>query len=157
MDDAVRVNDAAAALGAFWVGTMAYDGAEGRGSLFRYSEQGGLTTVLDGLTISNGLGWSRDRRTMYLVDSGPALIYALDVDDEGAVSHQRILARFDAGTEGSPDGLCVDADDAIWVAMWGGGAVLRLSPSGEVLARVSLPASQPSSCALGGAMPRRST
>jgi sugar lactone lactonase YvrE len=146
----VRTNDAAAdPWGRFWVGTMAYDSSPGRGALFRYGPESGVERVIDGVTIANGLGWSLDRRTMYFVDSGPAVVYAFDVDESGATSNQRTLARFDAKREGAPDGLCVDAEGAIWVAMWGGRSVRRLSPAGEDLARVDVDTPHVSSCALG--------
>jgi sugar lactone lactonase YvrE len=148
----VRVNDGAAdPWGRFWVGTMAHDAAPGRGSLYRWDDANGARTVREGVAISNGLGWSPDRRTMYYVDSGPAVVYAFDVDDRGELGAQRVFAQLDAASDGSPDGLCVDAEGAIWVALWGGGSVRRYAPTGEVIARVLVDTSQPSSCAIGGA------
>lgn len=147
----VRMNDGAAdPWGRFWIGSMAFDGSEGRGVLYRYQESTGTETVFGGATISNGLGWSPDRRTMYYVDSGPATLSVFDVDDVGDISGRRVLVRFDKRL-GDPDGLCVDADGAIWVAVWGGYQVRRYSPEGEPLAQVHLSTAQPSSCAIGGA------
>jgi sugar lactone lactonase YvrE len=147
----VRMNDGAAdPWGRFWIGSMAFDGGGGRGVLYRYQGSTGIETVFGGATISNGLGWSPDRRNMYYVDSGPATLSVFDVDDAGEISDRRALVQFDK-REGDPDGLCVDADGAIWVAVWGGYQVRRYSPEGEQLAQVHLSTAQPSSCAIGGA------
>lgn len=148
----VRMNDGAVdPWGSFWIGSMAYDAEPGLGNLYRYSDITGIETILQGLTISNGLGWSPDRRTMYFVDSGPSVVYAFDVDDEGSVSNQRILIQLGHENEGDPDGLCVDAEGALWVALWGGYEVRRYSPKGELIARVMIPTLQPACCAIGGA------
>jgi sugar lactone lactonase YvrE len=150
--DDVRVNDGAAdPWGRFWIGTMAHDSSEGRGTLFRYDGDGDVQTIKAGVSISNGIGWSPDRRTMYYVDSAPATVFAFSVDGDGGVSHQRVFAQLDATTEGSPDGLCVDAEGGVWVALWGGRAVRRYAPSGEALAQVAVESPNPSSCAIGGA------
>lgn len=148
----VRTNDGAAdPWGRYWIGSMAFDAKEGRGSLYRYHETSGLETLLSGVTISNGIGWSLDDRSMYYVDSGPGTIYVFDVDDTGAVAHQRVFAQLDVPSEGTPDGLCVDAEGALWVAVWGGYEVRRYAPSGEIIGRVAVATAQPSCCAIGGA------
>lgn len=147
----VRMNDGVAdPWGRFWIGSMAHNAGEGRGTLYRYRESTGIDVVLRRATISNGIGWSPDRQTMYYVDSGPATLSTFDVDNDGEISNRRVLVQFDK-REGDPDGLCVDVDGTIWVAVWGGYQVRRYSPEGELLARVNLPTAQPSSCALGGA------
>jgi sugar lactone lactonase YvrE len=148
----VRTNDGAAdPWGQFWIGSMAFDYGVGRGSLYRFNETTGVKTVLANVTISNGLAWSADAKNMYYVDSGPATIYVLDVDEVGNVSNQRVFAQLDAKNEGTPDGLCIDEEGALWVAVWGGSEVRRYSPQGEQTARVQLTTSQPSCCAIGGA------
>ena len=147
----VRMNDGVAdPWGRFWVGSMAFDSSEGGGSLYRFHESTGADTVLDNVTVSNGLGWSPNRRTMYYVDSGPGTLYAFDVDELGEISRQRPFLQFDVATEGTPDGLYVDGEGAIWVAMWGGYEVRRYSPDAMQLARVRVPTAQPSSCTIGG-------
>ena len=84
--------------------------------------------MLDGLTTSNGIGWSPDGRTMYLADSGPRVIHAFDFDgDAGAISDGRILVTV-PDEVGTPDGLTVDAAGDLWIAIWGGGDVRRYSP-----------------------------
>jgi sugar lactone lactonase YvrE len=147
----VRANDGAAdPWGRFWVGSMAYDAEVGRGSLYRFHEATGVEKMFGGVTISNGIGWSPDERTMYYVDTGPGTISAFVVDGRGDISSRRVLVQFDEEKEGGPDGLCVDAEGAIWVALWGGYQVRRYSPSGELLARVAVSTAQPSCCAIGG-------
>jgi sugar lactone lactonase YvrE len=149
---AVRTNDGAAdPWGRFWIGSMAFDEEKGRGSLYSFHESTGLSTVVPGVTISNGLGWSLDRRTMYYVDSGPGAVFAFDVDERGDVTNQRVFAQLDVSSEGTPDGLCVDAEGALWVALWGGYEVRRYAASGEVIGHVRLSTAQPSCCAIGGA------
>jgi sugar lactone lactonase YvrE len=148
----VRTNDGAAdPWGRYWIGSMAFDGGHGRGSLYTFHQSTGLATVLSGVTISNGIGWSLDRRTMYFVDSGPGTIFIFDVDDDGDIANQRVFAQLDVAKEGTPDGLCVDAEGAIWVALWGGYEVRRYAASGEVIGHVALSTAQPSCCAIGGA------
>jgi sugar lactone lactonase YvrE len=147
----VRMNDGMAdPWGRFWVGSMAYDAEPGMGNLYRYGHTSGTETILRGLTISNGIGWSLDRRTMYFIDSGPSVVYAFDVDDEGSISNQRTLVQFDHESDGDPDGMCVDAEGALWIAVWGGYEVRRYAPNGEFIARVSLPTRQPACCTIGG-------
>jgi sugar lactone lactonase YvrE len=148
----VVTNDGAAdPWGRFWIGSMAVDAEAGRGSLYRYHEESGVELMLANVTISNGLGWSPDQRTMYYVDSGTGTIHTFDVNETGEICNKQLWVQFDLEREGTPDGLCVDADGAIWVAVWGGYEVRRYSPSGVQLARVKVGTAQPSCCAIGGA------
>ena len=148
----LRMNDGAAdPWGRFWIGSMSKRIGDSRGSLYRFHESSGAELMLTNVAISNGLGWSPDRRTMYYVDSGPGEIYAFDVKDNGDISGKRLFRQFDTKNDGRPDGLCVDNEGAIWVAIWGAYEVRRYSPRGEQLARVNLSTAQPSSCAIGGA------
>ena len=128
----VRMNDGAGdPWGRFWIGSMAFSGEKGRGSLYRFHESTGTETVFGDVTISNGMGWSPDERTMYYVDSGPGTISAFDVDRHGEIAGRRLVAQLNVKEEGTPDGLCIDAEGAIWVAIWGGYQVRRYSPSGD--------------------------
>ena len=152
----VRMNDGACdPQGRFWAGTMAYDESPGAGALYRLELDGSCTTVLTGLTISNGIGWSPDGSTMYLNDSGTGCVDAFRFDGAtGAISDRRTLVRSDQPGV-VPDGLTVDEEGGIWVALWGGGAVNRYAPDGSLLASVELPVERPTSCAFGG--PDRAT
>jgi sugar lactone lactonase YvrE len=95
--------------GRFWAGTMADDHRDGGGALYRLDRFGQTELVLGDLTMSNGLGWSSDGRTLYLVDSGPRVVYAFAFDsDRGTISPGRILVTV-AEEVGAPDGMTVDA------------------------------------------------
>jgi sugar lactone lactonase YvrE len=147
----VRMNDGACdPQGRFWAGTMAYDESPGAGALYRLELDGSCTTVLTGLTISNGIGWSPGASTMYLNDSGTGCVYTFRFDGEtGAISDRRTLVRVDQPGV-VPDGLTVDEEGGIWVALWNGAAVNRYAPDGTLLASVPLPVQRPTSCAFGG-------
>ncbi|MBB4662818.1 SMP-30/gluconolactonase/LRE family protein [Conexibacter arvalis] len=146
-----RFNDGACdPAGRLFAGTMTYDVVPGAARLHRLDPDGSVRPVLDGLTISNGIGFSPDGATCYLVDTPTRRIDAFDYDvDTATLSRRRPLAEIEPGA-GDPDGLCVDADGAIWVALWGGSAVRRYAPDGRLLRMVELPAPQVSSCGFGG-------
>ena len=133
----VRMNDGACdPQGRFWAGTMAYDESPGAGALYRLELDGSCTTVLTGLTIANGIGWSPDGSTMYLNDSGTGRLETFRFDSgSGAITNRRTLVR--SNQPGVvPDGLTVDAEGGIWAAWWGGGAVNRYAPDGSLLASI---------------------
>jgi sugar lactone lactonase YvrE len=140
--------------GRFWVGRMAFDGAAGHAGLLRLDPDGRLSTVLTGLAIPNGLGWSSDGRTLAFIDSARREVSRYPYDPaSGALGTGGTLLSFeslDLPPEAVPDGMAVDVDDGLWVAVWGGGCVLHVSPDGAVLDRLLLPVSRPSSCAFGG-------
>ncbi len=146
-----RMNDAACdPQGRFWAGTLAHDQRPGGGALYRLDRDGRTELMLDGLTISNGLGWSPDGGTMYLADSGPRVVHAFAFDGErGTISDARVLVRVPEDV-GAPDGLTVDAAGDLWVAIFDGGRVHRYSPDGELRQALRLPARQSTSCAFAG-------
>jgi sugar lactone lactonase YvrE len=148
----VRMNDGACdPQGRFWAGTMAYAESPGEGALYRLELDGRCTTVLTGLTISNGIGWSPDGATLYLADSGTGRIDAFDFEAvTGSITRRRTIVSIDEPGV-APDGLTVDEEGAIWVALWGGGVVRRYGPDGVLLASLSFPVDRPTSCAFGGA------
>jgi sugar lactone lactonase YvrE len=147
----VRMNDGACdPQGRFWAGTMAYDESPGAGTLYRLELDGMCSTMLTGLTISNGIGWSPDGRTMYLSDSGAGLVEAFDFDGAtGAIGGRRTLVYIDQPGM-APDGLAVDEEGDIWVALYGGWAVNRYGPEGSLRATLDIPVAQTTSCAFGG-------
>ncbi|MEE1930793.1 SMP-30/gluconolactonase/LRE family protein [Streptomyces sp. TRM 70351] len=146
-----RGNDAAVAPdGALWAGTMRYDERQGGGTLSRIDGRGTVCQVLPDVTVSNGTGWSPDGRFMYYVDSPTRRIDVFDVAGDGArVTGRRPLAVVEEGA-GFPDGLCVDADGCVWVALWEGGALRRYTPAGTLDRVVELPVRRPTACAFGG-------
>jgi sugar lactone lactonase YvrE len=136
--------------GRFWVGSKGHHNEPGRGHLYRLDLDGTATTVLHGLTISNGLGWSPDESTMYVTDSPLGVIRAYDFDaSTGDIDNGRALIQLQPG-EGAPDGLCVDSEGAIWTALWGGSSVRRYSAAGELLGIVEVAASHVTSCTFVG-------
>lgn len=146
-----RMNDAACdPHGRFWAGTKADDNRAGGGSLHRLDPDGHTELVLDGLTISNGIGWSPDGGTMYLADTVPRVIHAFAFDgDRGTISDGRVLVEV-AGSGAGPDGLTVDAAGDVWVAIFGGARVERYSPDGVLREALEVPARETTSCAFAG-------
>jgi len=146
-----RMNDGACdALGRFWAGTLADDHRPGGGALYRLDRDGRTQLVLDGLTISNGLGWSPGGDVMYLADSGQGVVHAFAFDLEAGTLHDpRVLVTVPEAV-GAPDGLTVDSAGDLWVAIYGAGPVARSSPTGQLRKVLTVPASQGTSCALAG-------
>ncbi|MFI8187664.1 SMP-30/gluconolactonase/LRE family protein [Streptomyces sp. NPDC085946] len=144
-----RANDAAVAPdGALWAGTMRYDEAPGGGTLSRITGDGTVEPVLGDVTVSNGTGWSPDGRLMYYIDTPTRRIDVFDHAD-GRVSDRRTLARVEDGA-GFPDGLTVDADGCVWVALWDGAALRRYTPDGVLDRVIELPVPRVTACAFGG-------
>jgi len=146
-----RMNDGKCdPAGRFWAGTMALDKRPGAGALYRLDPDGRVHRILDGVSISNGLDWSDDGRLMYYVDTPTRSIDVFDFDvASGAIANRRALARVERG-DGWPDGLTLDADGYIWVALWAGAAVRRYAPDGTLDRVVAVPTTYPTSCAFGG-------
>ncbi len=135
--------------GRFWAGTMAYNQSRGAGALYRLDPDGGATQMLQGVTISNGLAWSPDGRTMYYVDTPTQRIDALSfVPATGDILDRRLAVRIPPEA-GAPDGMTIDEEGGLWVALWGGGAVHRYL-DGRLERVIKLPVSQPTSCTFGG-------
>lgn len=146
-DPSVRMNEGGCDPdGRFYAGSMAYDKRQGAGSVYRLDPDGTWSTVLTGVTISNGFGFSPDNGTAYYVDTPTGRIDAFTYSSEKGLTDRRPLVDVD----GRPDGLTVDDEGCIWVALFGGSAVLRYRPDGTLDDRVELPVSQITACALGG-------
>ncbi len=147
-----RMNDGKAdPTGAFWAGRMDLGAAPGLGSLVRIDPDLAVTTMAAGLGIPNGMAWTSDATRMYFIDSlcHEVAAYAFDPVTR-SIDAGRPLARF-TDAAGLPDGCTIDAEDCLWVALWGGGCVCRIDPDGRVVDRVEVPGvSQVSSCTFGG-------
>ncbi len=146
-----RTNDGACdAAGRLWVGTMALDERSPVAGLYRVDADLTVTTMLTGTTISNGLGWSPSGQSFYFIDSPTCRIDVFDFDAaSGALENRRPLAAVEvAGAV--PDGLTVDAEGGVWVALHGGWGLRRYSPDGDLLAEVGLPIARITSCCFGG-------
>ena len=148
----VRTNGAKAGPdGCYYLGTM--DRVEKRpvAALYQVTSNGKFTQLLSHRTISNGITWSSDYRTMYYIDSPTRTVQAYDFDiSSGTIAHPRSLVKVGKG-EGVPDGMTIDTEDHVWVAHHGAGYVARYhGQTGALLARVSVPAPNVSCCTFGG-------
>jgi sugar lactone lactonase YvrE len=149
--EGIRFNDASVdPAGRVWVGSMHTDEAEPLGELYRLDAGSVLTTVVKGVTVSNGLGWSPDGSRMYYADSPMRRVDMFDYDPATGEAFQRRVFADLSAFDGVPDGLTVDADGCVWVAIWGGGVLRRFAPDGTQDAVIQVPVSQPTSCAFGG-------
>ena len=144
-----RFNDVIAdPEGRVFCGTMATTDHAGR--LYRLDPDGTITPVLDGVRISNGLGFSPDRTQLYYTDSPTLTISVFDYDRRsGTIANRRDFVRTPEG-EGIPDGMTVDAEGAVWSARWDGGCLVRYTPQGVEERRITFPAKKVSSVTFGG-------
>ncbi len=150
LDGQHRMNDACCdPRGRLVAGSTHVDGTDGAGSLHLLDGDGTVTTIWDELALPNGMAWSADGRTLYLADSLRSQVVAFETDDQGLPQRACVIAEF-TPEDGLPDGLCLDEEGCLWVAMWDGGAVIRLDADGDVMRRVTLPVLRPTSCAFGG-------
>ncbi len=148
-----RFNDGKAdPAGRFWAGTMVARTARETGMLYRLDADRSLHEMLGGVSTSNGIVWSSDRKIMYYIDTPTARVDAFDYDDAtGNITHRRAALKI-APDLGHPDGMTIDSQDRLWIAMWGGGRVCCFDPASEqLLYTVYTTGSRHSSaCALGG-------
>lgn len=150
-DSALRCNEGGCDPdGRFYVGTMAYDRTPGAAGLYRLAPGDRDTQViLSQLTIANGLGWSPDGATAYFNDTPTGIVQAFDYHAQRGLTGARPLVTVPE-PQGRPDGLCVDAEGGIWVALNGGGAVHRYGPDGARTATIEVGARQSTACTFGG-------
>jgi len=135
--------------GRLWAGTMSLTREPGAAALYRIEPDGAIEHVVAGATISNGLAWTPAGDQLLWVDSTTQRVDVFDFDlDAGRISGRRTLLEIPAA-EGLPDGLAMDAEGGVWLALFGGGQVRRYSPAGELDAVIELPTSNPTSPAFG--------
>jgi sugar lactone lactonase YvrE len=146
-----RMNDGKCdAAGRFWAGTMAFAVTPRAGSLYRLDPDYRVTRVLADTTLSNGLGWSADSRSMYYIDSTTQQVDIFGFDlEQGRLGERRVFISI-AKEVGLPDGMAVDAEGGVWVALHGGGAVHRYTPDGRLDRIIRLPVRHVTCCAFGG-------
>ena len=150
-DEGIRMNEGGCDPdGRFYCGSMAYDQRPGAASVYRLDPDGSVTRVIDGATISNGIEWSPDGARAYFNDTATQRVDVFDYDTASGLTNRRTLVQI-AEDDGAPDGLTVDAEGGIWVALHQGGAVRRYTPDGAVDAVVELPPRQVTACTFGGA------
>jgi len=149
--DDLRFNDAGVdPAGRVWVGSMHIGETDPLGELYRLDAGSRLNPVVKAVTVSNGLGWSPDGSRMYYADSPLSRVDVFDYDPATGEAFARRPFADLSDIEGVPDGLTVDADGCVWVAIWGGSALRRFTPEGQLDAVLPVPVSQPTSCAFGG-------
>lgn len=136
--------------GRFWTGTMDFNIKESVGGLYRVDPDLSVHRMDTGITLSNGIGWSPDNRTMYYCDSRPGRIYAYDYDlAAGAIENRRLFVDFN-GRKGRPDGCTVDAEGGLWVAEISAAQIVRFDPAGKEVSTLAVPVSRPTSVMFGG-------
>jgi sugar lactone lactonase YvrE len=147
----IRFNDGKPSpWGDFWAGTMPWEEDGPRCALYRLTPGGGVTELFDSVGLSNGLDWSGDRGLFYYADSRSGGVDVFTTDPQtGALGERRRFVTVE-GEAGIPDGLTLDADGCLWLAVFGTGEVRRYTPSGDLDTVIRLPVDQPTSVAFGG-------
>lgn len=145
----VRMNEGGCdPQGRFYCGSMAYDQSPGTAKLYLLDEQLQVHTVMDGVTISNGLDWSPDGSRAYYNDTATGQIAVFDYDPEHGLQHHREFVDIPEG--GQPDGLTVDAEGGVWTAIANQGVVHRYRPDGSLDEIIELPVTKVTACTFGG-------
>jgi sugar lactone lactonase YvrE len=149
-DPRIRFNDGGCdPQGRFYCGTMAYAETPGAGTLYRLDPDGSVHVTLREVTISNGLQWNAAGDTVFYADTPTGRVDAFDFDPESAAfTNRRTFTEISGG--GHPDGMAIDEEDGIWVALWGGSAVHRYDRAGRLDLVVELPVSNVTACTFGG-------
>ncbi len=148
----IRFNDGKCdPRGTFWAGTMAYDCREGAGVLYEFDASGVVKEKITNTTISNGLVWNSNGTKFYFIDSMTYEVHCYDYDlKTGNIQNKEVVACIDKAM-GLPDGMAIDAEDFLWVALFDGSKVVRINPqNGEIVFQVVLPVPKVTSCAFGG-------
>ena len=137
--------------GRLWIGTMSMLYAKGKGSLYRLDQKGVFTKMISGVTISNGIAWTADRKKMYYIDTPTGTVRGFAYDDRtGNIDTGQVVIRI-SHEMGSPDGMTIDAEGKLWIALYGGFAVRRWDPqTGKMIFTVEVAAKNVTSCTFGG-------
>jgi len=137
--------------GNLWVGSMNLRQDMASAYLYKIGPDGKATAMLDSITISNGIVWTKDHKTMYYTDTPTGKIMAYDFDPESAtITNERIAVEVPESL-GYPDGMTIDENDKLWVALWNGNAVGNFDPdTGKLIRKIEVPAHNITSCAFGG-------
>jgi sugar lactone lactonase YvrE len=151
-DPSIRFNEGGCDRhGRFYCGSMRFGADAPVGSLYRLDPDGTATVLIDGgLTISNGIVWTLDGGTCYYIDSPTQRVDAFDAEPDGSLTGRRPVVEMTDGGGVIPDGMCLDSDGCLWVAMWRGGEVRRYRPDGTLDLVVPVPARLVTACAFGG-------
>jgi len=151
LPDDMRMNDGKVdPSGRFWAGSMALSFEKGRGSLYVLEKDNLYRSILDDITLSNGMGWSPDAQYFYYIDSVPGVLKRFDYDlYTGHISNPKDLITFDSSS-GIPDGMSMCSDGKIVIALWDGGRIEIYEQSGEKVSEITLGVSRPTSCTFAG-------
>ena len=147
-----RLNDGKCdPAGRFWVGSMHLEQITGKANLYTITSENKLEKKIDSVTISNGIVWTSDKKTMYYIDTPTSSIKAYDYDNKtGKIANEKVVVQIPESL-GFPDGMTIDEENMLWVGMWNGNAVIRFNPkTGKVIAKIEVPAHNITSCAFGG-------
>ncbi|MGN7385382.1 SMP-30/gluconolactonase/LRE family protein [Sporosarcina sp. SAFN-015] len=147
-----RFNDGKCdAKGRFWAGTMEFAPSSPNGNLYRLDGNQQITKAASTIIISNGLAWNQDNTKMYHVDSGRNTIYEYKFElESGAIQDRKPLYTFEE-SDGTPDGIAIDSNDCLYIAMWGGSKVIYFNPATcEIMDEISIPAPHVTSVTFGG-------
>ena len=137
--------------GNLWIGSMHLDQSEPKGNLYKVDQKGLAKKMLDSVTISNGIVWTKDKGTMYYIDTPTGHIRAFDFDAENSTISNERIAVIIPESLGFGDGMTIDAEGKLWVGLWNGDVVARFDPlSGKLMEKIEVPAHNVTSCTFGG-------
>lgn len=150
--DGNRFNDGKCdPAGRFWAGTMAYDLQKGAASLYSLNTDLSVGKKITGVTISNGMAWNMDEDLFYFIDTPERTVYAFDYERESGKISNRRTVKVLGKEEGMPDGMTIDTENKLWIALYNGSKVIRVDPaSGDTIFEVPLPVPKVTSCTFGG-------
>lgn len=137
--------------GRFWAGTMSLKGASACGTLYAIEKDGSVSPKVKGVGCSNGIVWSRDEKTMYFIDTPTRNVFAYDYDvTTGNISNSKTVIAIDE-KDGHPDGMTIDAEGMLWIALWNGWKIQQWNPlTSTLLNEIYFPVAKITSCTFGG-------
>lgn len=154
MEPELRFNDGKCDdKGRFWLGTLTIDKDINKrfekGSLYSVDNKGEIKVHKENLTIANGMAWNMSKNTMYFTDSYTKRVDTYDYNSEkGLITYKESKINI---SKGQPDGLTIDEEGMLWIALWGGYSVIRVNPTtGEILSTIELPDKNVTCCIFGG-------
>lgn len=138
-------------LGRFWIGTMDVAARKSMGSLYLVDRELKISRKLSKVTISNGMAWSADGKSMFYIDTATHSVLRFDYENEtGGITNPKVVIRVPE-SHGAPDGMCIDLEGKLWIAHWGGANISRWDPeNGALMSKIHIPALQVTSCCFGG-------
>jgi gluconolactonase len=148
-----RWNDAKVSRnGDLWLGSMTYDVLPHEAGLYRYTPNSSfLELIVDDVTLSNGLDWSSTNREFFYIDTVELRVDRFDMAEDGrTISNRKTMWKIPEGDTSVPDGMAIDVEDGLWVALWGGSKIIRLDRDSKITAEIDLPASRITSCVFAG-------